>query len=108
MLSQRDINAFKALKTEALRLLPEHTILPVVDQRLYLDKDGSWNARFMMSGYSLGKLSLRDLLKQYVFAVSGIEPTDTQMVNNGAEVLNRLTESLKQSVASLKTNLQVR
>src|SRR3989344_8218396 len=108
MLSQRDIDTFKKLEKEALRLLPQNNVLPVVDQRLYLDKDGSWNARFMMSGYSLGKLSLSDLLRQYVFAVSGIVPTDIQMINNEAEVLDRLTEGLKQSVASLKANLQVR
>lgn len=102
MLSQKDIDGFEELKQEALRILPKRSILPVVDQCLYLDKDGSWSARFMMSGYSLGKPSLRELLKSYVFAVSGIEPTDEQIEDRESLVLEKMTESLRLAINELK------
>lgn len=109
MLDQKEVNAFvnafeefKRLKRMATKKLPERSILPVVDQRLYLKKDGSWEVRFMMSGYSMVKPLLKDLLKQYVFAVAGIEPTDEQIENAGSVVLERLTESLRQSLDTLQ------
>ncbi len=104
MLNQKDINDFETLKQDAMRRLPQRTILPVVNQRLYLNKDGSWDVRFMMSGYSMGKPTLRNLLKQFVFAVSGIQPTDKQVEKAEPMVLERLTESIRQSLGGLQTN----
>ena len=101
MLIPKDVSDFETLKAQAVSFIPENTILPVVEGRLYLNKDGSWHARFMMSGYSLGEPTLRDLLKQYVFAVSGVEPTDEQVENTEPLILERLTYSLDQAISKL-------
>lgn len=102
MLNQSNVDVFESLKKQAMQSLPERTILPVVTQGLYLNKDGSWDIRFMMSGYSMDKPTLRDLLKQYVFAVSGVEITDEQVENAEPMILEKLNESLRQAISTLQ------
>ena len=101
MLSSKDVSNFETLKARVISFIPENILLPVVEQRLYLNQDGPWHVRFMMSGYSMGKPTLRDLLKQYVFAVSGMEPTDEQVENAEPLILERLTCSLDQVISKL-------
>lgn len=102
MLNQDDIDVFESLKKQAMQSLPERNILPVVNQRLYLSKDGSWHVRFMMTGYSMGKPTMKDLLEQYVFAVSGVEPTNQQVEDAEPIILERLIESMRQAVSTLQ------
>lgn len=101
MVDMKDVNTFTELLIQAKEKLPERTLLPVVHQRLYLSKGGVWEVRCLMTGYSIGQPSLGDLLKQYVFAVSGITPTEEQMQDAAPMILERLTESLRQAIATL-------
>jgi len=102
MLNQKDVSLFEGLVQEALRNLPERSALPVVHQLLYLHKDGSWGVRSLMSGHSLGRPPLIDLMKHYAFAVSGIDPTVEQIEERGVVVLDRMTESLRQALNELR------
>ena len=103
MLNADDVNAFEKLKQEALSLLLllKGDILPVVDQQLYLNKDGMWSTRLGGRNCLLGDLPIRELLKAFVFAVSGIEPTDEQVDDDELLVLERFTDHIRQAVDEL-------
>lgn len=102
MLSQRNVEEFESLKAQLKCLLKPNEIYPVVDSALYFGENNTWHVKILMSGYSLPDPSLEGLLKEFAFAVSGVQATEEQIDETGLVILGRLIDCLDRAVEQLK------
>lgn len=107
MLGTKEQDKFDNLQQEIIYLLEPRTLIDIVPEALYLDKDGEWHARFAMSGYSIGKPPLMKLLKEFASA-KGLELSEKEIQNRALSFYNKLIRAMQDAKYRLEASKQAK
>lgn len=103
MLTDQDRAKFEEVLGKLTALMKPNQIAAIVPQRLYVDSAGNWSAKFDMSGYPIGNPRLEDLLKDFIFAETGLEISDEVIEKSSDQICLRLIEAIEGAILQLRT-----